>query len=174
MCVYSAMEMSLQVFAWIPLHLALSFERNGHFRVRNLYHDGRKTGASIKRGGREGEFGLGIKWMALLAEEQKCRLPLLLSLSLSLSLNGSIIEGQWERDSDLEFSGVTGAFLNLEWRGEETTIKLNSFIVEGEHTSLSVNNYVSNVAKYSPFETQFQERPPTPERRLIKIERTSY
>ena len=71
-----------------------------------------KTGASIKRGGREGEFGLGIKWMALLAEEQKCRLPLL--LSLSLSLNGSIIEGQWERDSDLEFSGVTGAFLNLE------------------------------------------------------------
>ena len=68
------------------------------------------------RGGRKGEFGLGIKWMALLAEEQKCRLPLLLSLSLSLfpSLNGSIIEGQWERDSDLEFSGVTGAFLNLE------------------------------------------------------------
>ena len=37
-----------------------------------------------------------------------------ISLSLSLSLNGSIIEGQWERDSDLEFSGVTGAFLNLE------------------------------------------------------------
>ena len=48
---------------------------------------------------------MGIKWMALLAEEQKCRLPLL--LSLSLSLNGSIIEGQWERDSDLEFSVVT-------------------------------------------------------------------
>ena len=73
-----------------------------------------KTGASIKRGGREGEFGLGIKWMALLAEEQKCRPPALRFCYLSLPLNGSIIEGQWDRDSDLELSGVTScALLNV-------------------------------------------------------------
>ena len=33
-------------------------------------------------------------------------ISLSLSLSVSLSLNGSIIEGQWERDSDLEFAGA--------------------------------------------------------------------
>ena len=76
----------------------------------NLYHGRRKTGVSTTKEGWEGEFGLGIKWMALLVEGQKCRLPLLLSLS---PLNGSIIEGQWERDFDLELSGVTEIFLGI-------------------------------------------------------------
>ena len=73
---------------------------------------GRPRGVGGQGGG--GEFGLGIKWMALLAEEQKCRPPARRFCYLSLPLNGSIIEGQWDRDSDLELSGVTScALLNV-------------------------------------------------------------
>ena len=38
--------------------------------------------------------------------------PAASAISLS-TLNGSIIEGQWERDFDLDLSGVTETFLGI-------------------------------------------------------------